>query len=168
MTTFELKIIIIMAAFMVLFTAMIVSKTNAFCSITAHCTYAQGLQIIESKRAVDHGQYIVKGVVENNSTKLAHYVKIIGTFYDAKGKVVGIGFTYTADIYPGGRAAFQIGLMSTDDVANYTLLAAAPLWVQPQPEESHNPNTDWYKQFEQKHLQEELVLMHEYNNRTLD
>jgi flagellar basal body rod protein FlgG len=60
------------------------------------------------------GAYHVVGEVENNSSKLAKFVEIIGTFYDANHTVVGTSFTFTEphDLAPGAKAPFDLILIS--------------------------------------------------------
>jgi hypothetical protein len=76
---------------------------------------AGGLKIVSQSHYIDSvNTYHVVGEVENNSSKTASYVEISGTFYDANGTVVGTTFTFTEphDITPGGKAPFDLILLS--------------------------------------------------------
>jgi hypothetical protein len=59
----------------------------------------------------DLGDYHVVGEVKNNSpTDSINYVKIVATFYDNTGKVVGTDFTYSnIDVLrPAEKSSFEI------------------------------------------------------------
>ena len=73
------------------------------------------LKILSQTHYIDSvDSYHVVGEVENNSSKTASYVEIIGTFYDANGTVVGTSFTFTEplDLAPGAKAPFDLILIS--------------------------------------------------------
>jgi hypothetical protein len=63
----------------------------------------------------------------NESPVVAHFVKVIVTFYNAYNQVIGTDFTYTEphDLVPGQRAPFDIsitsGSMPINQVRNYAL-----------------------------------------------
>ena len=73
------------------------------------------------------GHLHVIGEVENNSPIIAEFVKIIGTFYDDSGTVVGTSSTYADpnDIDPGEKAPFDLILSDStipvDQIKKYQL-----------------------------------------------
>jgi hypothetical protein len=73
---------------------------------------ASGISVLRSSSFTDDiGYYHVVGEVKNNSpTDSMNYVKIVSTFYDNAGKVVGTDFTYTnVDVLrPTERSSFEI------------------------------------------------------------
>ena len=73
--------------------------SNNKIDITSHNTYINSI-----------GHIHVIGEVENNSPLIAELVKIIGTFYDDNGNVVGTSFTYAdpTDIGSGEKAPFDL------------------------------------------------------------
>lgn len=48
--------------------------------------------------SIEYGYYCIKGEVKNTGTLKATYVKIVVTYYDADGKVIGTAFTFTDPI----------------------------------------------------------------------
>jgi hypothetical protein len=80
--------------------------------------------------SVDLGDYHVVGEVINNSPRDSmNFVKIISTFYDNTGKVVGTDFTYSniEVIRPGEKSSFEIILndaTQSQKVDNYKLSAS--------------------------------------------
>jgi hypothetical protein len=97
----------------------------------------QSSESLESNNKIDipsHNSYInsighlhVIGEVENNSPVIAEFVKIIGTFYDANGNVVGTSSTYAdpTDIHPGEKAPFDLilsdSIIPADQIDKYLL-----------------------------------------------
>jgi hypothetical protein len=70
-----------------------------------------GLTILSNTPSTDSlGYYNIVGEVKNNGVTEASYVKIIGTYYDSIGKVVGQSFTYsTSDtIAVGDTSPFEL------------------------------------------------------------
>ena len=65
--------------------------------------------------------------MENNSPIIAEFVKIIGTFYDDNGNVVGTSSTYAdpTEIDPGEKAPFDLILSDStipvDQIKEYRL-----------------------------------------------
>jgi hypothetical protein len=64
------------------------------------------------------GHFEVVGEVKNNGPETSPFSKVIGTFYDAAGKVIYVDFTYTspADIPPSQAYGFKITV--TDEIAS--------------------------------------------------
>jgi hypothetical protein len=75
------------------------SESNNKVDITSYNSYINSI-----------GHLHVIGEVENNSPVIAEFVKIIGTFYDDNGNVVGTSFTYSnpTDIGSGEKAPFDL------------------------------------------------------------
>lgn len=63
------------------------------------------------------------GQVRNNSGGPAKFVEVIATLYDAQGKVVQVGYTYTSldRLGPGEVSPFEILVMPWRDAARYEL-----------------------------------------------
>jgi hypothetical protein len=97
----------------------------------------QSSESLESNNKIgisSHNSYInsighlhVIGEVENNSPLIAEFVKIIGTFYDDNGNVVGTSYTYSNpnDISSGEKAPFDLILSDStipvDQIKEYRL-----------------------------------------------
>ncbi|MDQ6668429.1 MAG: Ig-like domain-containing protein [Thermoproteota archaeon] len=86
------------------------------------------LRILSHTSYIDSvGAFHVVGEVENNSSKTAKFVEIIGTFYNSNGTVVGTSFTFTKphDLAPGAKAPFDLILISasvpTNQIKHYSL-----------------------------------------------
>src|SRR5215217_4643971 len=73
---------------------------------------SSGISILSSSSFTDDlGYYPVVGEVKNNSPRDSmNYVKIVSTFYDNTGKVVGTDFIYTnIDVLrPAEKSSFEI------------------------------------------------------------
>jgi hypothetical protein len=107
---------------------LIVPTANYGYSQTAN---ASGISILSSSSFTDDlGDYHVVGEVKNNSPRDSmNYVKIVSTFYDNTGKVVGTDFTYTyVDVLrPTERSSFEIILndaVQSQKVDSYKLSAS--------------------------------------------
>lgn len=100
------------------------------------------LNVADSKNL--NGQFEVVGEVENQGDKPASYTHVIGTFYDAGGKVVYAEFTYPepAEIPPGTKHGFKITVLSdtqSSKITRYSLIAesenagytSVPEWSSP-------------------------------------
>lgn len=63
------------------------------------------------------GYHHVVGEVQNNADRRATFVKVVATFYDAAGTVVGTAFTFTdpSEVPAGGSAPFDL-FVDADDV----------------------------------------------------
>jgi hypothetical protein len=71
------------------------------------------LQILESTTYVDEaGFQKINGTIKNLALKNATAVKVIATFYDEKGKVSGVAYSYTipSTIMPNQTAPFELEL----------------------------------------------------------
>jgi hypothetical protein len=95
-----------------------------------HSGYSQNnsVSVLSSSSFKDDlGYYHVVGEVRNNSTTdSTNYVKIVSTFYDSAGKVVGTDFAYTnVDVLrPTEKSSFEIILndaSQSQQVSNYKL-----------------------------------------------
>ena len=66
-----------------------------------------GLSIKSHSASIDDmGYYKIVGEVENTSTMPAEFVKVIATFYNSSGDVIGVAFTYTdIDVVEAGDTA---------------------------------------------------------------
>jgi len=78
---------------------------------------SESLESINKVDISSHNSYIssighlhVIGEVENNTSIIAEFVKIIGTFYDDNGNVVGTSYTYAdpSKMNPGEKAPFDL------------------------------------------------------------
>jgi hypothetical protein len=58
----------------------------------------------------DIGYTHIVGEVTNTGSETANFVKVIASFYNTQGELVGNSFTYTefSDIYPGQKSSFEI------------------------------------------------------------
>jgi hypothetical protein len=87
------------------------------------------LQIQSQSSSTDSvGWYEVVGEVKNNGPATSSFTKVVGTFYDAQGKVVGVDFAYTspADIPPGQTYGFKITVrdaVASAKISRYALFA---------------------------------------------
>ena len=106
-----------------------------FPSIVVHYGYSQtagsGISILSSSSFTDDlGYYHIVGEVKNNSpADSMNYAKIVATFYDDTGKVVGTDFTYTnVDVLrPAEKSSFEITLndaAQSQKVSSYKLSAS--------------------------------------------
>lgn len=91
-------------------------------------TTEDSLSVVSSSSFKDDlGYYHVVGEVKNNSTADSmNYVKVVSTFYDDAGKVVGTDFTYTnVDVLrPAEKSSFEIILndaQQSQGVSSYKL-----------------------------------------------
>ncbi|NQE53084.1 hypothetical protein C5S29_05785 [ANME-1 cluster archaeon GoMg3.2] len=70
-----------------------------------------GLVILSHSDRIDSmGYHKIVGEVKNNGVSASSYVKLVSTYYDAKGEVIGTDFTYTdpSDIDAGDSAPFEL------------------------------------------------------------
>jgi hypothetical protein len=70
----------------------------------------QGLAILNHTPSTTSGDYKIVGEVKNNGATQATYVKVVCTFYNSSGLVIGMGTTYTNPntISAGGTAPFEL------------------------------------------------------------
>jgi len=78
------------------------------------------------------GWFLVTGEGRNKAAEMTSFSVIVGTFYDAKGKVIYVACSPTVPRDIPGREAYNFTLAVGDAeisarVSNYTLLAVAPL-----------------------------------------
>jgi len=86
------------------------------------------LKILSHNSFIDiAGYFHVVGEIENVSPNPVELVKVIGTFYDVNGKVVGTDFSFTdpAILSAGDKAPFELILTSATipvkEIDNYRL-----------------------------------------------
>jgi hypothetical protein len=69
--------------------------------------------------------YEIIGLVRNDDEVTVKYVKLLGTLYDASGKVIGCNHTYvnSTDLIPGQSSSFTLGFGGRDysDVSTWRL-----------------------------------------------
>ena len=82
----------------------------------------------------DYGAYWVTGQIQNTGSQTATNIRLIGTFYNASGAVVGVGGyineVVTTSLSPSASATFkfgafdlnQTGIVSEKKITSYTLL----------------------------------------------
>jgi len=96
-----------------------------------------GLQILSHSKHIDSiGWLHVVGEIKNIGDREAHYVKVVATFYDSGGKVVGTFFGYSdpEDLAPRQKAPFEI-LLQEDRaklVTTYALEAESSEYAIPE------------------------------------
>jgi hypothetical protein len=73
------------------------------------------------------GSYEVTGEVKNTGTQDATYVEVIGTFYDAAGKMVGFNtdYLYMLPLAVGQRTTFKVSWGDDTQIASYELQVTA-------------------------------------------
>ncbi len=70
-----------------------------------------GLEILSHRDKIDNsGYHKIVGEVKNKGERTSSFVKLVSTYYDAKGEVIGTAFTFTdpSDIAPGDSAPFEL------------------------------------------------------------
>ena len=107
-----------------------------------------------SAMVTTEGVYWASGTVQNTGVQMARNVRVIGTFYNASGSVVGVGYTdllSPASLGPSGSASFKVGafdmnqteVSSSFKISSYALLIQAEEPVlsgtAPSPTPSSNP-----------------------------
>lgn len=86
----------------------VVNQANA----TASYQYPHLVIKVNSAVVAADGVYWVSGTVQNTGTQTARNIRVIGTFYNASGSVVGVGYTNVLDpasFGPSGTAPFRVG-----------------------------------------------------------
>jgi hypothetical protein len=71
------------------------------------------IQLLENTTYIDEaGFQKINGTIKNLAGQNATYVKVIATFYDVDGKVMGVAYTYTmpSTIMPNQTAPFELEL----------------------------------------------------------
>ena len=93
-----------------------------------------GVVVKSSSGAADgEGVYWVSGTVQNSGNQTATNIRVIGTFYNASGIVVGVGYTdylTPSSLSPSSVASFKVGAFdynqsevpSKQKIASYSLL----------------------------------------------
>ena len=83
-----------------------------------------------------NGAYLVNGVIKNTGSQTAQNITVVGTFYNATGSVVAVGYTNyltPATVAPSGTVSFQVGafdlnqtqVSSGEKISSYSLLVQA-------------------------------------------
>lgn len=80
------------------------------------------------------GDLVLTGQVQNQGDAFSKYTKVVGTFYDAQGKVVATAYVYTdpSDLPPGATYPFRLLVVyasQTDKVSNYTIVAESQVYT---------------------------------------
>jgi len=95
------------------------------------------LTVVSSSGGVDgEGVYWVSGTVKNSGTQTATNIRVIGTFYNASGTVVALGYTDVltpTSLTPSNTASFKLGAFDVNQtevpsikkISNYRLLIQA-------------------------------------------
>ena len=89
---------------------------------SAESNYQPPVILSQSSYINDIGSMHIVGEVLNQAPVTAKFVKIIATFYNANGQVIGTDFTYAdpSDLAPGQRAPFDI-IVSEGSVPMYQM-----------------------------------------------
>ena len=84
--------------------------------------YQPPVILSQSSYVNNFGSMHIVGEVLNQAPVTAKFVKVIATFYNANGQVIGTDFTYAdpSDLAPGQRAPFDI-LVSEGSVPMYQM-----------------------------------------------
>ncbi len=69
-----------------------------------------------TRKTIDNGYTKVVGEVKNNSSRSALYVKVIATFYDNLGSVIGTGYSYAGDT---PNTPLEVGATTPFEVKSY-------------------------------------------------
>jgi hypothetical protein len=92
------------------------------------------LTVVSSSGGVDgEGVYWVSGTVKNSGTQTATNIRVIGTFYNASGTVIAVGYTdllTPTSLTPSNTASFKVGAFdvnqtevpSIQKISSYRLL----------------------------------------------
>jgi flagellar basal body-associated protein FliL len=83
-----------------------------------------------------NGAYLVNGIIQNTGSQTATNITVVGTFYNATGSVVAVGYTNyltPATVAPSGTVSFQVGafdlnqtqVSSGEKISSYSLLVQA-------------------------------------------
>jgi hypothetical protein len=87
------------------------------------------LRIVQGEQRIgEFGWYEIVGEVVNGGSEPTQYVKVVATFYDDAGRVIGTDFTYTdpSDVAAGQSAPFEITVTDediSDDIESVKLAA---------------------------------------------
>jgi len=77
----------------------------------------EGLTILSQTASIDtSGYHNIVGEVKNNGASAATYVKIVSTYYNSAGKVIGTSFTYTE------LDTINVGAASPFELSSYPLV----------------------------------------------
>lgn len=115
------------------------------------------LTIASSSGGVDsEGVYWLSGTVKNSGSQTASNIRVIGTFYNASGNVVAVGYTdplTPTSLTPSNTASFKVGAFdvnqteasSNQKISKYQLLiqAEGPILsgTSPEPTPSNSPSS---------------------------
>jgi hypothetical protein len=86
-------------------------------------TESPALAVVSDAQAQKFGRTYIVGEVVNNDQKPLRSIKIIATFYDDAGKVIGTNFSYaTLDVVaPGAKSPFEISAADSSGFKRYAL-----------------------------------------------
>jgi hypothetical protein len=104
-------------------------------NVTSSYLY-QGLTVKSSIGAVDgEGVYWVSGTVQNSGSQTATDIRVIGTFYNAHGTVVAVGYTdplTPSSLNPSSVASFKVGAFDHDEtvVSSDKIISSYSLVIQ--------------------------------------
>jgi hypothetical protein len=115
---------------------LVVSRAN----VTDSYSY-QDLTLTSSSATIGtngnyKGAYLVNGIIQNTGSQTAQNITVIGTFYNATGSVIAIGYNskYVSDsLAPSGTVSFQVPaydlnqsmVPSSQKISSYSLIVQA-------------------------------------------
>jgi hypothetical protein len=112
------------------FVLMLISLVVIVLSSQFVTAQSPSLKFLSSSNYIDAADYFhVVGELQNISQDVLRFVQVIGTFYDASGRVVATDNTYTtpSDMAPGTKAPFDLTILSAsvpvNQIRNYSLSA---------------------------------------------
>ena len=99
---------------------------------TANYQYPD-LKITSSSKTITEGVYWVSGTIQNVGSQTAENITVVGTFYNAAGTTVAVGYTNRlapASLSPSGTATFKVGAFDLNQtvvpsdikISSYSLL----------------------------------------------
>ena len=102
-------------------------------NVTNNYRYSDVTVKSSSGAADENGTYWVSGTVQNSGSQTATNIRVIGTFYNASGTVVAVGYTEyltPSSLSPSSTASFKVGAFDYDHtlvpperkIASYSLL----------------------------------------------
>lgn len=119
------------AAFSIPYTGGRRSVGKVSATVTAVAAAPEGyttVQVATKQGSVLGTDYQVTGTVTNSTSGPVHFVNVVGTFYDAKGQVVGAAQDESdaSAVQPGGTTSFNLILQEQGTkVSTYALAAEA-------------------------------------------
>ncbi len=86
------------------------------------------VEVVSNQGSISNGDYHVLGQVQNKNSFTVNSVRVVATFYNAQGEVIGAVISYTAldTLGPDQTTAFDIALADPpEDVDDYALVVEA-------------------------------------------